>query len=67
MELGEPGPNTLPARVTSAMFLGDHWEVRLELDGGARVLATVRGTATLAPGDRVAVGFPPDAFLEVTR
>jgi putative spermidine/putrescine transport system ATP-binding protein len=67
VELGEPGPNTLPARVTSAMFLGDHWEVRLELDGGARVLATVRGTATLAPGDRVAVGFPPDAFLEVTR
>jgi putative spermidine/putrescine transport system ATP-binding protein len=67
VELGEPGPTTLPARVTSAMFLGDHWEVRLELEGGVRVLATVRGTATLAPGDRITVGFPPDAFLEVTR
>ena len=65
--LGEAGPGALPARVASAMFLGDHWEVRLELEGGVRLLATVRGSATLAPGDRISVTLPPDAFLEVTR
>jgi putative spermidine/putrescine transport system ATP-binding protein len=67
VELGGSGANALPARVASAMFLGDHWEVRLDLDGGARLLATVRGSAALEPGERVTVTLPPDAFLEVAR
>jgi spermidine/putrescine ABC transporter ATP-binding subunit len=62
--LGGAGPNALPARVASVMFLGDHSEVRVELAGGVRVLASVPGSAALAPGDRVSVTLPPDAFLE---
>ena len=67
VELGEGGANALPARVASAMFLGDHWEVRLELDGGIGLRATVRGSAALASGDRVTVTQPPDAVLEIAR
>ena len=64
VEPGDGGANTLPARVTSAMFLGDHSEVRLELPGGVRVLASVRGAAVFEPGERLTVTLPPDAFLE---
>ena len=63
VELGGAGPNALPARVASAMFLGDRSEVRLELDGGLRVVAIAPGAAVLAPGDRVSVTLPPEAFL----
>jgi hypothetical protein len=48
------------------MYLGDHSEVRLDLPGGTRVLATVRGEARLQTGESVPVRLPPDAFLEVT-
>jgi hypothetical protein len=51
--------------VISVMYLGDHSEVRLELPGGARLLATVRGAVTLGRGDVVTARLPPDAFLEV--
>jgi len=64
VEPGDGGANALPARVASVMFLGDHAEVRLELPGGARVLAVVRGTVVVEPGDRLTVTLPPDAFLE---
>ncbi len=64
VEPHDEGPNALPARVASVMFLGDHSEVRLELEGGVRVLAIVRGTAVFEPGDRLMVTLPPDAFLE---
>jgi spermidine/putrescine transport system ATP-binding protein len=59
------GQNTLRARITSVMFLGDHSEVRVELDGGGRLLATVSGPALFQPGDTTTVTVPPDAFLEV--
>ena len=65
VDLGGSGLNALHARVASVMFLGDHSEVRLDLDGGGRLLATVRGGATLASGDPTTVTLPPDAFLEV--
>ncbi len=64
VEPHDAGPNALPARVASVMFLGDHSEVRLELEGGVRVLAIVRGAAVFEPGDRLMVTLPPDAFLE---
>ena len=64
VDLGGSGLNALRARVVSVMFLGDHSEVRLELDGGGRLLATVRGGAALASGDPTTVTLPPDAFLE---
>jgi ABC-type Fe3+/spermidine/putrescine transport system ATPase subunit len=63
--LGGAGPNALPARVTSAMFFGDRSEVRLELEGGTRVIAVAPGAAVLAPGDRVSVTLPPEGFLAV--
>ncbi len=59
------GRNALPARVASVMFLGDHCEVRLELEGGVGIWATVRGAAVFEPGDRLTVTLPPDAFLEL--
>jgi spermidine/putrescine ABC transporter ATP-binding subunit len=65
LELGGSGPNALPARVTSAMFLGDRSEVRLELEGGQRVVAIAPGGARLAAGDHVSVTLPPEAFLAV--
>jgi putative spermidine/putrescine transport system ATP-binding protein len=63
VELGGTGPNALPARVASVMFLGDHSELRLELAGGLRLLATVRGAAPVQAGEVVTVTLPPDAFL----
>ncbi len=53
------------AKVNSVMYLGDHCEVRLELPGGTRILATVRGEARLQTGGSVPVRLPPDALLEV--
>jgi putative spermidine/putrescine transport system ATP-binding protein len=61
--VGGGGPNTVPARVAGVMFLGDHSEVRLEIAGGARVLATVVGPTALRPGDTTSVTLPGDAFL----
>jgi putative spermidine/putrescine transport system ATP-binding protein len=55
----------VPARVSSVMYLGDHTEIRLEIDGGTRVLATVRGATPLQPGEAVRVGLPAEALLEV--
>lgn len=57
--------NCLRARVASVMYLGDHSEVRLTLEGSEPLLATVRGAAPVAAGDAVVVHLPPDAFLEV--
>jgi spermidine/putrescine ABC transporter ATP-binding subunit len=55
----------VPAKVSSVMYLGDHSEIRLEIAGGTRVLATVRGATRLQAGESVAVRLPPDALLEV--
>ena len=57
--------NVLRARIASVMFLGDHSELRLDLDGGGRLLATVSGPALFQPGDAATISVPPDAFLEV--
>jgi putative spermidine/putrescine transport system ATP-binding protein len=65
VELAVAGPNAVAARVVSVMYLGDHSEVRLELAGGLRLLAAVRGAAMVAAGDQVTVRLPADAFLEV--
>ncbi|MGH7326636.1 MAG: ABC transporter ATP-binding protein [Candidatus Rokuibacteriota bacterium] len=65
VELGATGAGALPTRVVSAMYLGDHTEVRLELAGGTRLLATARGGLTLGAGDSITVRLPADAFLEV--
>jgi ABC-type Fe3+/spermidine/putrescine transport system ATPase subunit len=53
------------AKVTSVMYLGDHCEVRLEMAGGTRIVATVRGAMRLQAGESVPVRLPPDALLEV--
>ena len=66
VELGTTGPNTLSARVVGAMYLGDHTEVRLELAGGQRLLATVRGNVALSADDVVTIHLAPDAFLDVS-
>jgi putative spermidine/putrescine transport system ATP-binding protein len=65
IELSRGERDAVGAKVVSVMYLGDHSEVRLEIAGGTKVLATVRGEARVQPGDSVAVRFPPDAFLEV--
>jgi putative spermidine/putrescine transport system ATP-binding protein len=65
VRLGAGEPNTLTARVVSVMYLGDHSEVRLEVAGGHRLLASVRGEVTLGVDENVAVQIAPDAFLEV--
>ena len=62
--LGPAGPNTVPAQVAGVMYLGDHSEVRLELEGGTRLLASVRGRPAVSTGDRVYARLPEDAFLE---
>jgi ABC-type Fe3+/spermidine/putrescine transport system ATPase subunit len=62
--VGATGPNTLRAKIASVMFLGDHSEVRLELDGGSRLLAKVSGPTVLQAGDGASVTIAPDAFLE---
>jgi spermidine/putrescine ABC transporter ATP-binding subunit len=59
------GPNMLRARIASVMFLGDHSELRLELEGGGRLLATVSGPAVFQAGDTTPVSLAPDAFLEL--
>ena len=64
VSVGGAGPNTFRARIVSVMFLGDHSELRLELDGGARLLATVSGPALFQAGDATTVTLPPEAFLE---
>jgi spermidine/putrescine ABC transporter ATP-binding subunit len=66
VEVGADGPNAVPARVAGVMYLGDHLEVRLEIPGGTRLLATVRGSAQLRLDETVTVRLPPDGFLEVT-
>jgi spermidine/putrescine ABC transporter ATP-binding subunit len=66
IEVPGGGPESVTAKVVGAVYLGDHTELRLELPGGVRVLATVRGETGLAAGDSVPVRLPPDAFLEVT-
>ena len=63
--VGGAGPNTLRARIASVMFLGDHSELRLDLDGGGRLLATVSGPALFQAGESTTVTLAPDAFLEV--
>jgi putative spermidine/putrescine transport system ATP-binding protein len=63
---GGGGGNAVAARVTRVMYLGDHTEVGLELPGGNRGLAMVRGGPALAVGEAVTAVFPPDAFLEIT-
>ena len=65
VSIGGAGPNTLRARIASVMFLGDHSELRLDLEGGGRVLATVSGPAMFQAGNTTTVTLPPDAFLEV--
>jgi spermidine/putrescine ABC transporter ATP-binding subunit len=66
VELGGAGTNALAARVASVMYLGDHCEVRLELAGGHRLLATLRGHVSLSPDEAVTVRVAPDAFLDVS-
>ena len=66
VELGGVGANALVARVASVMYLGDHREVRLELAGGHRLLATLRGNVPLAIDEWVTVRVAPDAFLDVS-
>jgi ABC-type Fe3+/spermidine/putrescine transport system ATPase subunit len=63
--VGEAGPNPLRVRVVSMMFLGDHSELRLDLEGGGRLLASVAGRALFQAGDAATVTIAPDAFLEV--
>jgi len=53
------------ATVHSVTYLGDHCEVWLEMAGGTRILATVRGETRLQPGESVPVRLPPEALLEV--
>jgi spermidine/putrescine ABC transporter ATP-binding subunit len=65
VSVGGTGPTTLPARIASVMFLGDHSELRLDLEGTGRVLVTVPGPAMFTAGDATTVTLPPDAFLEV--
>jgi putative spermidine/putrescine transport system ATP-binding protein len=66
VELGGVGANALVARVASVMYLGDHCEVRLELAGGHRLLATLRGNVPLSLDESVTVRVAPDAFLDVS-
>jgi len=66
VELGGVGANALVARVASVMYLGDHCEVRLELAGGHRLLATLRGNVPLSIDESVTVRVAPDAFLDVS-
>jgi len=63
--VGGAGPNTLRARIASVMFLGDHSELRLDLEGGGRLLAIVSGPALFQVGDATTVTLAADAFLEV--
>jgi spermidine/putrescine ABC transporter ATP-binding subunit len=60
-----PGPNVLEARVTGTMYLGDRVEVRLELAGGARLLAALPPSVAVSVGDRLTVRVAPDAVMEV--
>ena len=62
--LGSGGPNTIPARVSGVMYLGDHSEVRLELGDGTQLVASVRGRPAVSAGERVFAHLPEDAFLE---
>jgi ABC-type Fe3+/spermidine/putrescine transport system ATPase subunit len=64
VQLGGGGPHAFRARVAGVMFLGDHSELRLELDGGIRLLATVPGPAVFEIGDTTSVTLPADAFQE---
>ncbi len=63
VELRSPGTSAVGATVSSAMYLGDHSEVRLALDGGPAILAVVPGALGLEPGTAVSVHIAPDAFL----
>jgi putative spermidine/putrescine transport system ATP-binding protein len=63
VHLGAASENAVRATVAGVMYLGDHSEIRLELPGGARLLAVMRGAVSLEAGATVTVSIPPDAFL----
>jgi spermidine/putrescine ABC transporter ATP-binding subunit len=63
VEFAATGENTVSARVTGVMYLGDHIEVRLELPGGHRLLALARNTIAPSPGDTLPITLPPTAFV----
>jgi len=65
VELAAAGAGAVSARVRAVMYLGDHTEVRLELPGGTRLLATVRGGPAVDVGDTVPVRLAPGALLEL--
>lgn len=64
VSVGGDAPNTLPARVSAVMYLGDHSEIRLELTDGTHLQASVRGRAPVSVGDRVHARLSEDAVLE---
>jgi spermidine/putrescine ABC transporter ATP-binding subunit len=63
VHLGAASENAVRATVAGVMYLGDHSEIRLELPGGVRLLAVMRGAVSLDAGATVTVSIPPDAFL----
>ncbi|WP_219413695.1 ABC transporter ATP-binding protein [Pseudonocardia nigra] len=61
--VSEPSATTdpVPARVTEARFRGTHRSVEVLLRGDVPVTVTVPPALRLAPGDAVAIEFPPAA------
>jgi ABC-type sugar transport system ATPase subunit len=65
VEAPSPAGVGLAAKVSSVMYLGDHSEVRLEIAGGTRLLATIRGATRLQAGESISVRLPAEALLEM--
>jgi putative spermidine/putrescine transport system ATP-binding protein len=63
VELAGGEPNTLAASVSGVMYLGDHTEVRLQIAGGLRLVATTRADVPLVGGETVRVRIPSDVLV----
>jgi len=70
-EPDEPGLKSYPGTIRSVQYHGNESRLRLELDCGAEVLASIandrRGEESWEPGERAWVGWLPTDCLVLTE
>ncbi|MBV8087743.1 MAG: ABC transporter ATP-binding protein [Chloroflexi bacterium] len=57
----QPDERSLPATVEAALFIGDRYQVGVTLASGRRLLLSLPRSRRWQPGERLYLGFPPEA------